>query len=122
MGVPQGSILGPILFNIFLNDLFLSDREAELCNFADDNTLFAIAKSLAEVFVKLKIEIDDILNWFKVNSLVANPGKFQVMLLGRFDPITTFKIGNISVKVKNQVKLLGIFIDDKLRLITLTLN
>ena len=115
MGVPQGSILGPILFNIFLNDLFLSDRVAELCNFADDNTLFAIAKTLAEVFLKLNIEIDDILHWFRINSLVANPGKFQVMFLGRFEPISTFDIGNITVKVKNQVKLLGIFIDDKLR-------
>jgi len=115
MGVPQGSILGPILFNIFLNDLLLSHRETELCNFADDNTLFAIAKTLAEVVVKLNIEIQDILHWFQINSLVANPGKFQVMFLGRFDPISTFDIGNISVKVKNQVKLLGIFIDDKLR-------
>ena len=114
MGVPQGSILGPILFNIFLNDLFLSDRVAELCNFADDNTLFAIAKTLVEVLLKLNVEINDILNWFRVNSLVANPGKFQVMFLGRFDPISTFDIGNISVKVKTQVKLLGIFIDDKL--------
>ena len=115
MGVPQGSILGPILFNIFLNDLFFSDREAKLCNFADDNTLYAIATLLAEVIQKLNIEIQEILKWFKINGLVANPGKFQVMFLGRFTPISTFSIGNISVKVKNQVKLLGIFIDDKLR-------
>ena len=115
IGVPQGSILGPILFNIFLNDLLLSTREAELCNFADDNTLFAIAKTLAEVISKLNIEIRDILHWFKINGLVANPGKFQVMFLGRFEPIDTFTIGDIKVKVKNQVKLLGIFIDDKLR-------
>jgi len=93
MGVPQGSILGPILFNIFLNDLLLSDREAELCNFADDNTLFAIAATLAEVVAKLNIEIHDILHWFKINGLVANPGKFQVMFLGRFEPISIFSIG-----------------------------
>ena len=46
---------------------------------------------------------------------MANPGKFQVMFLGRFEPISIFNVGNIIVKVKNQVKLLGIFIDDKLR-------
>ena len=64
-------------------------------NFADDNTLFAIA--LAEVFVKPNIEIQHIIHWFQINSLVVNPGKFQVMFLGRFDPISTFDIGNISV-------------------------
>ena len=51
----------------------------------------------------------------KMNGLFANPGKFHVMFLGRFEPISTFTIGNINVKVKNQVKLLGIFINDKLR-------
>eukprot|EP00111_Clytia_hemisphaerica_P022932 TCONS_00067522-protein len=106
MGVPQGSILGPILFNIFLNDPLLSTREVELCNFADDNTLFAIAQTLAEVILKLNIEIQDILHWFKINGLVGNLGKFQVMFLGRFEPIHIFTIGNIKVKVKNQVKLL----------------
>ena len=90
-----------------MNDLLLSDREAELCNFADDNTLFAIAKTLAEAILKLNIEIQDILYWFKINGLVANPGKFQVMFLGKVAPTSTFGIGNIKVKVKNQVKLLG---------------
>ena len=74
-----------------------------------------LVNGLAEVIQKLNIEIQDILNWFKINGLVATPGKFQVKFLGRFDPISTFGIGNISVKVKNQVKLLGIYIDDKLR-------
>ena len=75
--------------------------------------IFTIAKTLAEVISKLNIKIQDILYWFKINGLVANPGKFKVMFLGKVAPISTFSIGNI--KVKNQAKLLGIFIDDKLR-------
>ena len=73
-------------------------------------------KPLLKLFRNSIIEIQDILYWFKINGLVANPGKFQVMFLGKVAPTSTFSIGNIKVKVKNQVKLLGIFIDDTLRL------
>ena len=81
-GVPQGSILGPLLFNIFINDLFFSVTKSEVCNFADDDTLYSCNKDLEYAFSNLKYDLSNVLDWFKINSMKANPGKFQFMVLG----------------------------------------
>ena len=115
-GVPQGSILGPLLFNIFINDSFQFVKEASVCNFADDDTLYAHAKTLLQVLHTLELETVNLLEWFKINSIAANPENFQLMLLGNIG-----KIDNIKIKVndkilepKSCVKLLGMNIDCKL--------
>jgi len=69
------SILGPLYFNTFLNDLLFFNREAELCNFADDNTLFSAAKTLAEVVDTLVVETRCVIHWFEINSLAVKSSK-----------------------------------------------
>ena len=80
-GVPQGSVLGPLLFNIFLNDLLLI--LSNICNFADDSTLFAMDKKLDNVCHKLEIDIKNTLKWLHDNSMSVNASKFQLMFLGK---------------------------------------
>ena len=80
--VTQDSILGPIPFNIFINDLFFFRTKSEVCKFADDNTLCSCNKSLEHLFSNLKYDLRNVLDWCKINSMKANPGKFQFMVLG----------------------------------------
>ena len=116
IGVPQGSILGPILFNFFINNLILFIQETEVCNFADDTTIYSCSQTYEETLQKLEIDTHIILNWFRINSMVANPAKFQIMFLGSKinNKNIYFNVENKVLQATSQVKLLGILIDDKL--------
>ena len=81
-GVPQGSILGPVLFNVFLNDIFNFVKEYKLYNYADDNTLSHSGPDLDGLVKSLEKESAILIDWFANNKMKANPDKFEAIAIG----------------------------------------
>ena len=103
--------------NIFINDLLLWIENAELQNFADNDTISSTEKSLKELIKSLTSESDEPVQWFKENMVIVNPDKFQVIVIDRKkqqNNPTSIEISDININSENTVRLLGLEIDSEL--------
>ena len=112
IGIPQGSVLGLLSFNIYICDLFLFMSESNVANYADDKTLYACEKKLYDVKIKFESESLILFEWFHDNYLKANSGKSYVMLT--IDSKLKINVKSSPISNKKMVKLLGESVDSKL--------
>ena len=110
-GVPQGSVLGPLLFNIYLNDLFWFNEQTNVCNFADDTTFHACNKELNEVVLRLENDALIAIEWFGWNYMKLNEDKCHLLLAGHKHESYYANVGKSKIWEKHRQKLLGTTID-----------
>ena len=100
-----------------MNDLLLSISNSELLNFADDNTISATENTIEELISILEKESQAAIDWFVSNEMIANPDKFQAIVVKRNNTMKDSYSLNINQQVRNSencVKLVGVEIDNKL--------
>ena len=113
-GVPKGSILGPLLFNLFLCDLFLFVEEADIMSYADDNTPYVCSENVDVTLEKLEEVGKALFEWISDNFLKANTDTCHLILSTDEPFITNIEvIKNEVIKNNNNKKLLGINLNNR---------
>ena len=121
-GVPQGSVLGPQLFNIFINDLFYNIKKAKLSAYADDKQLYCCNANARIVQRILNSELAVVSSWIKDNGLLLNAKKCESLVFRKSNPQRnqakedkiSFMIDGTSIELSTTCKLLGVLIDERL--------
>ena len=118
LGAPQGSVLGPLLFRtptlIYINDVFYLVKDTEICNYADDTTIFACGSDLGSVLESLEGDAALLSLWFENNYMKMNEDKSHLLVFGNKDNEVTVNISGSFIKESDQEKLLGVTLDKTL--------
>ncbi|CAM4594941.1 unnamed protein product [Lepidochelys kempii] len=114
-GVPQGSVLGPVLFNIFINELE-KEVNSEVAKFVDDTKLLKIVKSKADFTAKsYKGILQNLGDWAVKWQMKFNVDKCEVIHIGKHNPNYTYKMMGSKLAVTTQERDLGVIVDSSLK-------
>ena len=112
-GVPQGSILGPLFFNIYLNDIFYFVNKCDITNYADDTTPYAVGTTMDTLLNSLEKDTKILIKWFRDNYFQLNADKCHLLTSNHSKDIL-INVEDEIIECSSSVKLLGVTIDNKL--------
>ena len=119
-GVPQGSILGPLLFILYINDIVNTSNMLQFILFADDTTILFSDTDISNKVDLINTELKEVTNWFKSNKLSVNASKTNFMIMGTTHqtckPQNSIKVilDNVELSLVNKTKFVGVLIDENL--------
>ena len=118
-GVPQGSILGPLLFGVFVNDLPVNINQCSVSLYADDTALYHSSRNSTELKDSLESALDGVASWVNNNGLKMNVRKTQAMFLGRRGRRNEVEHASlthqgVTLTTEPKVKFLGVIVDKDL--------
>ena len=115
-GVPQGSILGPLLFILYVNDVTNTSNVLDFIMFADDTTILYSHENIESKINLINKELEEVSNWFKANKLSVNASKTNYMIIGTKHMTRTkadgVNLDSTILERVQQTKFLGVIIDE----------
>ena len=117
-GVPQGSVLGPLLFLIYINDMNKAITHSKIKHFADDTNILYSSKSLKDINKKINHDLSNLVQWLRANRISLNVKKTDIVIFKPKQKIITknlnFRISGQKILPTSSTKYLGLILDENL--------
>ena len=119
-GVPQGSILGPLLFIVYINDIFSITKHCKILSYADDTTLYCSSLHPSNIQQSINEDAKTLTAWFRQHGLKVNAGKSQYMTINMTHADETYEnihitVDNTNILPENEMSILGVTMDKHMK-------